>query len=87
MGGIMAYTIHLLFFCYTIFLFGRIALSWCPMEWQRQQWARFLIFYTDPYLNFFRRIIPPIGGVLDLSPILGLFVLRFLERIVLGLMR
>ena len=29
----------------------------------------------DPYLNLFRGLIPPIGGTLDLSPILALVVL------------
>ena len=29
----------------------------------------------DPYLNLFRGIIPPIGGTLDLSPILAFVVL------------
>ena len=83
----MIYTIHLLFYGYTILIFIRIMLSWMPMEWQMHKIAQFIKFYTDPYLNFFRRIIPPIGGVLDLSPILGFFVLKLLEGIVLGLIR
>ena len=29
----------------------------------------------DPYLNLFRGLIPPIGGTLDLSPILAFVVL------------
>jgi YggT family protein len=43
----------------------------------------FVAFYTDPYLNLFRRLIPPIGGVLDLSPILAFFGLEILENIIL----
>ena len=77
------YAIHLFFRCYTILIFLRIALSWFPIEWQRHRLAQFLAFYTDPYLNFFRRIIPPIGGVLDLSPLLGLFLLKILEGILM----
>lgn len=30
----------------------------------------------DPYLNIFRGIIPPLGGTLDLSPILAFIVLN-----------
>ena len=30
----------------------------------------------DPYLNLFRGIIPPIGGTIDLSPILAFTVLN-----------
>ena len=47
-----------------------------------QPWLRavldFITETTDPYLNFFRRFLPPIGGggfALDLSPIIGLIVL------------
>ena len=29
----------------------------------------------DPYLNLFRGIIPPLGGTIDLSPILAFVVL------------
>jgi YggT family protein len=33
----------------------------------------------DPYLNIFRGIIPPLGGTLDLSPILAFLVLNALS--------
>ena len=49
----------------------------------------FITETTDPYLNFFRRFIPPIGGggfALDLSPMLGDHrALRSLQAIVVGL--
>jgi YggT family protein len=56
----------------------RIFGSWFQ-SFQQSSFFRFIAHYTDPYLNIFRRFIPPIGGVLDLSPILGFFVLQFLE--------
>jgi len=31
----------------------------------------------DPYLNLFRGIVPPLGGTLDLSPILAFVTLNF----------
>ena len=34
---------------------------------------------VEPYLNVFRKVIPPISGV-DLSPIIALFVLNLVER-------
>ena len=42
---------------------------------------RFVAHYTDPYLNIFRRIIPPIG-MLDISPIVGFFCLKIIEELV-----
>jgi len=80
------YVIRLLFLCYTLMLLARIIGSWFP-KLQNSRFMQFIAHYTDPYLNIFRRIIPPIGGVLDLSPIIGLIALKFLEKIVLWLLR
>ena len=55
-------------------LFGRIILTWFPNP--PQVIAGPLSTLADPYLNLFRGIIPPIGGTLDLSPILAFFVLN-----------
>ncbi|HSW87253.1 MAG TPA: YggT family protein [Rhabdochlamydiaceae bacterium] len=78
------YTIHLIFLCYTILLFVRVVGSWFPKVAQHS-FMRFVIHYTDPYLGIFRRLIPPIGGALDLSPLLGFFVLQMLEQFLLRL--
>ncbi|MBF8262466.1 MAG: ylmG [Parachlamydiales bacterium] len=86
-GSIFSYVVHLLFFCYTILLFLRIFSSWLPMHWQAHRFVQFLAFYTDPYLNIFRRLIPPLGGVLDLSPLLAFLVLKILEMLILGIYR
>lgn len=74
---------------YTVLIFIRILLSWFPnVEWYNQPFAT-LSQLTDPYLNLFRSIIPPLGG-LDLSPILAIFLLQFvadsLQRLTVGLM-
>ena len=39
-----------------------------------------------PYLRFFQRLIPPIGGFLDISPIIAVFALGLIERLVLGIL-
>lgn len=36
----------------------------------------------DPYLNLFKRCIPPIGGMIDVSPIVAIIALQLLVRIV-----
>lgn len=63
---------------YLIILTVRILLSW----FQTADWAAQIISFlspiTDPYLNIFRSIIPPLGG-LDLSPILAFIVLQLLQ--------
>ncbi|MEC7840235.1 MAG: YggT family protein [Chlamydiota bacterium] len=72
--------IDILFMTYTIMLFGRILASWIQ-ELQGTKLLQFISFYTDPYLNLFRRIIPPIG-MLDLSPIIAFLCLGIIERII-----
>lgn len=80
----LAYIIHTLFVAYTILLFLRIVSSWFP-DWQAHHLVRFVAFYTDPYLNLFRRLLPPLGGILDISPILAFFTLKLLEMIFMSL--
>jgi YggT family protein len=74
--------IHWIFLIYTLFLLVRIIGSWFP-AFAHHKMIRFVAFYTDPYLNVFRRFIPPIGGVLDLSPLLGFFALQMMENLIL----
>lgn len=78
--GLFLYVVHLLFSTYTILLFIRVVGSWFP-SFARSKFMRFVGHYVDPYLNLFRRLIPPIGGVLDLSPLLAFFALRIAESI------
>ena len=80
---ILIYTVHLAFRVYTILLFARVIGSWFP-SFSRHKIMRFISAYTDPYLNLFRRFIPPIGGVLDLSPLIAFFVLSLLERLIIN---
>ncbi len=74
--------IQSLFFIYTLMLLGRVISSWIPNGHQYRI-VHFIAFYTDPYLNLFRKIIPPIG-MIDISAIFAFLALRFLERIVLS---
>jgi YggT family protein len=80
-----------LFFVYIILIFLNILSSWIPrMPYNRvlRGTLDFIKETTDPYLNFFRRFLPPIGGggfALDLSPILGVLLLFILRAVVVGL--
>lgn len=91
--GDVADYVAALFLVYVILIFARIVISFVPRMPYRP-WLRavldFITEMTDPYLNFFRRFLPPIGGggfALDLSPIIGLVVLFVAEAIVVGLIR
>ena len=69
-----------LFLVYTFMLLGRILGSWIP-ELQNTRFMQFLAYYTDPYLNIFRKIIPPLG-MFDLSPIVAFLCLNVVEQLV-----
>lgn len=69
---------------YTILLFVRILLTWFPnISFYDQPFAT-LAQLTDPYLNLFRSIIPPLGGM-DFSPMLAIIVLQLLGSFVAGI--
>merc|ERR1712060_786551 len=66
---------------YLLLLFIRVLLTWFPnVKWEGQPWVT-LRQVTDPYLNLFRNIIPPIMGQIDFTPILGFLVLQFLGQV------
>lgn len=76
--------VSLLFYFYYILIIIRIFLTWIPnIDWDQQpfQWVRSV---TDPFLNIFRGIIPPIGGMLDISPIVAILLLQILQGVVCG---
>jgi YggT family protein len=58
---------------YNAALICRLVLTWFPNP--PAQLVGPLSTVTDPYLNLFRGIIPPLGGTIDLSPILAFITL------------
>jgi len=80
-----------LFFVYIVLIFANILVSWVPrMPYNRwlQMVLEFVAETTNPYLNLFRRLIPPLGGggfAFDLSPVLGVIVLFILRALIVGL--
>ena len=66
---------------YFVLLIVRILLSWFPnIDWSNPVFST-ISQLTDPYLNLFRSIIPPIGG-LDLSAILAILALQLVSGLV-----
>ena len=85
-ADLLATTIERFLGFYFVILFVRILLSWFPtIDWYSQPFA-ILSQLTDPYLNLFRRIIPPLGGI-DFSPILAFLALQLVQGFVPSLLR
>lgn len=77
-------TLATFFQIYFVLILIRVLLSWFPnIDWYAPPFS-ILSQLTDPYLNLFRSIIPPLGGI-DFSPMLAIFLLQFLAQAVLSL--
>jgi YggT family protein len=91
--GDVADYVSALFLVYLALIFIRVLLSWIPRipyNVYLRAVIRFVEETTDPYLNVFRRVIPPLGGggfALDLSPMVGIIVLLIVQAVVVGLVR
>jgi YggT family protein len=89
--GVIADYVGALFLVYLVLIIIRVLLTWIPrLPYNRTLRAvvGFIEEVTDPYLNLFRRFLPPIGGggfALDLSPILAIILLIILQRVVVAL--
>ena len=69
---------------FSLLLLVRVLLSWFPnLPWENRFLAT-LAATTDPYLNLFRGLIPPIGG-LDISSILAFLTLSLVSILLQGL--
>jgi YggT family protein len=82
-----------LFTVYFILIISRIVLSWIqqfrpiPYNLTLRAIIGFIEDSVDPYLNLFRRVIPPIslgGAGLDLSPILAIILLLITQSLVVN---
>jgi YggT family protein len=80
-----------LFLVYIVLIFLNILISWIPRMPTYSRGLRaamdFVTETTNPYLNLFRRVIPPLGRgfALDLSPIIGVIVLYVAQALIVGL--
>ena len=71
---------------YCMIIFVYVMMSWLPTD--RGLLAdiyHVLGKVCDPYLNLLRRFIPPIGGMVDVSPIVALLVLQVGVRLLVML--
>lgn len=65
---------------------------WCLMSWVPRGIGKggvdafrdALGMLVEPYLSLFRRFIPPLGGI-DFSPIIAIFALDIIERVVFSI--
>lgn len=72
------------FYCLLIFVWA--LLSWFKTANKTvRDIYKMLDTIVSPYVNLFRKFIPPMGGM-DLSPLIALIVLQLVSRLLFGLL-
>lgn len=81
----LASVVHLFLTLYMYVVIARAVMSWFnPNPYNNM--VRFIYQVTDPVLDRVRRWIPPISG-LDLSPVIVIFAILFIDRFLVSVLR
>lgn len=79
--GIVRLIVGWVFGLLQLALFVRVIASWVrasPARW----WVRWSYTLTEPLLRPLRQFIPPLGGMVDITPIVAYFILLLLSGLV-----
>ena len=66
---------------YSYILLGRALVGWIPNLDPQHPAVRLLFDITEPVLEPIRKLIPPLGGMVDISIIVAFFALIVLEQL------
>jgi YggT family protein len=81
--GVIAVIITWTFGILQLALIVRVISSWVRVS-EYSRWVRWTIPLTEWLLRPLRKLIPPLAGTIDLSPLVAFLVLALLRRILLG---
>ncbi len=83
--SVVVTTVSVIFQAYEFLILIRVFLSWINTDPYRPVIAHPIVQVlqriTDPVLAPLRRVIPPIGGAIDITPIIALLVLEIARRL------
>ena len=86
----VATVVSVLIQVYEFLLLIRVLLSWINVDPYRpvidHPVVDILQRITDPVLAPLRRLIPPVGGAVDISPVVALIILEVLRRILVSVL-
>lgn len=78
--------LNTLFQIYDFLIIAYCIASWFPPRKPDGWWADFCMALkkiVEPYLNLFRRFIPPVAGI-DFSPIIAILVLNLIQTLLVN---
>lgn len=88
--SILITVVSLILRIYSFLILIRVVLSWTAVSSYGSRTdhpiVRTLYRVTDPVLEPLRRVIPPIGGTVDISPVVALIILEIVRSVVVGLL-
>ena len=84
---VIVQVIQTLFNFYSTLVLVYCLLSWFPIRagGLMADIASVIASLVEPYINLFRRFIPPMGGI-DFSPVIAILALTAIERVVVGIL-
>jgi YggT family protein len=87
---IVARVVAFVFQAYEFLILIRVLLSWVNVNPYQpaidHPIVDILNRITDPVLQPLRRIIPPIGGAIDISPVVALLLLEILRQVIVRIL-
>jgi YggT family protein len=88
--AILADIVSWVIFIYQFLILIRVLLSWLYTDPRRppidHPLIQILTRVTDPVLKPLRRYIPPIGGTIDISPVVALLILEVVRQILVRIL-
>jgi YggT family protein len=75
--------LNLLFTVLSLAVIARALISWFDPGF-RYPISQMLVDLTEPIIGPIRRVVPPLGGMIDVSPIIALILLQVISRVVIG---
>ena len=83
--NLLADFVDLFFTLLSLAILARVLLSWVRVSPYHPA-VEFLYQITEPILAPLRRVIPPVG-MMDISPIIALFLLQIIQQVLVGIIR
>jgi len=71
---------------YTIAVILYVLTSWVRLPYSLQPVQRFLYDVCDPYLRFWRRLLPFAVGPIDFSPIVAIISIGVMREIIVAIL-
>jgi len=83
--NLLADFVNLFFYLLSLAILARVLLSWVRVSPYHPA-VELLYQITEPVLAPLRRVIPPVG-MMDISPIIAMFLLRIIGQVLVAIIR